>query len=125
MQAMIVDKSWWDTVDLIASNLAGMWLLDRTAAQRKQIALQWAKDKHLWLNRTAIIFQLKYKTQTDTTLMFRIMEMHAGSKEFFIQKAIGWALRQYARTDAATVRAFVQAVPLKPLSVREALKHIG
>ena len=82
-------------------------------------------SENMWLQRVCLIFQLSYRKETDTELMFGYMRQLTHSKEFFIQKAIGWALRQYARTDADAVRNFVENTPMSPLSKREALKHIG
>jgi 3-methyladenine DNA glycosylase AlkD len=79
----------------------------------------------MWNSRTALIFQLSYKQQTDRSLLGALILSHAASKEFFLQKAIGWALRQYARTDADWVREFVAGHALPKLSKREALKHLG
>ena len=79
----------------------------------------------MWLQRTAIIFQLKYKENTDQELLFNTIRQHCHSKEFFIQKAIGWALRQYRYANAKAVDDFVASHQLAPLSVREALKHAG
>jgi 3-methyladenine DNA glycosylase AlkD len=79
----------------------------------------------MWLQRTCLIFQLGYKNKTDFDLMKACILKLSGSKEFFIQKAIGWALRQYARTDGNAVISFTENTELKPLSRREALKHLG
>ena len=79
----------------------------------------------MWLQRTAILFQLKYKKKTDVPLLFHCITTMADSKEFFIRKAIGWALREYSKTDAEVVQSFVASTELSPLSVREALKVIG
>lgn len=125
MLAMIRVKSWWDTVDYVASNLVGTLLLRQPAAVRAAEARRLNASGFMWNSRTAIIFQLSYKEQTDTTLLSELILSHAATKEFFLQKGIGWALRQYARTDAAWVRAFVDGHTLPKLSVREALKHLG
>jgi 3-methyladenine DNA glycosylase AlkD len=77
-----------------------------------------------WLIRTAILFQLKYKDKTDEVLLFGLCKQYAGEKEFFIKKAIGWALRQYAHTRPEAVRKFVKQHTLQPLSIREAMKHL-
>ncbi len=78
----------------------------------------------MWLRRASIIFQLAYKENTDTELLFRHIRLNLGSKEFFINKAIGWALREYAKTDADAVRQFVSSTALQPLSKREALRRL-
>lgn len=120
---LIVTKSWWDSVDTIASHCVGKYL--RTWPQDVETIIQrWNTHENMWLNRTAIIFQLSYKSKTDTELLTRVIDTHSRSKEFFIQKAIGWALRQYAYTDADFVRTFVETHTLAPLSKREALKNM-
>lgn len=78
----------------------------------------------MWLNRSAILFQLDYKSRTDADLLFQLCEKHSFSKEFFIQKSIGWALREYAKTNPHAVTDFVAKTDLKPLSKREALKNL-
>lgn len=123
-EKLIVTKSWWDTVD----GLAGTIISNHFKLYPDLIPTYneaWINGENIWLARTAILFQLKYKEQTDTELLFSNCEKWLGSKEFFIQKAIGWALRQYAKVDSEAVRIFVNTHPLAPLSRREALKHIG
>ncbi|MBU6324977.1 MAG: DNA alkylation repair protein [Bacteroidetes bacterium] len=124
MESLITRKSWWDSVDHIATNQLGAYLLRQTPEFRRKTALRWSADDNMWLNRTALIFQLKYKEQTDVELLFSLAETHSQSKEFFIRKAIGWALRQYAYTAPEDVRAFLQCTSLHTLSVREASKHL-
>jgi 3-methyladenine DNA glycosylase AlkD len=85
----------------------------------------WARDPDLWLRRTAVLCQLGDKGATDLGLLSEVIEANAGDREFFVRKAIGWALRDYARTDPGWVLAYVEAHPsLSPLSRREALKHL-
>lgn len=120
---MIVNRSWWDTVDYIASNLVGPWMSlypERTA----EFTESWLNSGNLWLQRTVLLFQLKYRDRTDEQLLFRAIRQLAGSREFFIRKAIGWALREYSKTRPERVTGFVEANPLSPLSRREALKVI-
>jgi 3-methyladenine DNA glycosylase AlkD len=123
-EQLLISKSWWDSVDTIASNLVGNYF-KLYPEQRNKYIKKWSKSKNIWLNRTAILFQLKYKAVTDVNLLFQVIDLHKYSDEFFIQKAIGWALRAYAYTDARKVKAFVKNNALKPLSVREAMKHIN
>jgi 3-methyladenine DNA glycosylase AlkD len=78
----------------------------------------------MWLRRSSIIFQLHLKKDTDTMLLAEAIEKNLGSKEFFINKAIGWALREYSKTDPEWVRAFISSHELAPLSVKEASKYI-
>jgi 3-methyladenine DNA glycosylase AlkD len=120
---MITEHSWWDTVDLVASNLVGKYFQKWYDADYQRIGL-WNDSENLWLNRTAIIFQLKYKNKINTEILFACIDTHRDSKAFFHQKAIGWALRELAKTKPQLVKDFVDITVLKPLSVREALKHL-
>ncbi len=121
---IITEKSWWDTVDFIASNIMGHYFL--TFPEKIQpVTEKWSNSSDIWLNRTCLLFQLKYKDDTDFNLMQSLILQHNHSEEFFIRKAIGWALRQYAKTSPSDVQAFVAATELKPLSRKEALKHFS
>ncbi|MBC1372307.1 DNA alkylation repair protein [Listeria booriae] len=121
-EQLIVTEPWWDTVDLLASTLVG-WHLQLYPDMIEAYNTKWIGGDDIWLARTAILFQLKYKDKTDAALLFANCEKWLDSDEFFIQKAIGWALRQYAKFDANAVLAFVESHDLAPLSRREALKH--
>lgn len=121
---MLTHYSWWDTVDTVATNLVGKYFQKWYDADYQRIE-QWNNDNNMWLNRSAIIFQLKYKHKTDTEILFACIETHRKSKQFFHQKAIGWALRELAKTQPKLVQNFVAQTELMPLSVREALKHLG
>ena len=124
LEKMVVEKSWWDTVDLIASNLIGYLLMDNEESIEGYTE-KWIYSDNMWLNRTAILYQLKYKEKTDVTRLFRYIGLMKHSKEFFIQKAIGWALREYSKTNPSTVEEFIkETADLAPLSVREGLKII-
>ncbi|MBC2237800.1 DNA alkylation repair protein [Listeria innocua] len=123
-EQLVTTKSWWDTVD----GLAGTVVSNHFKLYPDLIPIYneaWINGDNIWLARTAILFQLKYKEETNAELLFTNCEKWLGSKEFFIQKAIGWALRQYAKVDSEAVRVFVNNHTLAPLSRREALKHIG
>jgi 3-methyladenine DNA glycosylase AlkD len=120
LEFLVVTKSWWDTVDALASHPVGA-LLARFPGTRAAAIARWRVADNLWLRRTALLFQLRYKTQTDQELLFALIRENAGSREFFIQKAIGWALREYSKVEAQAVRDFVAATPLAPLSRHEAL----
>ncbi|WP_111684193.1 DNA alkylation repair protein [Winogradskyella tangerina] len=120
---LITTKSHWDTVDYIAKHLLGQYILMFWDDRHRLISTLSEAD-HMWLNRSAILFQLGYKAQTDEAILFDMCKAHAHSNEFFIKKAIGWALREYAKTNPHSVREFTSKVQLKPLSMREALKHI-
>ena len=123
IEYLIITKSWWDTVDGLAGGAVGTHF-KRFPAVRKKYLARWRKSDNFWLKRTTILFQLSYKRETDFELLCDILRENLGSKEFFINKAIGWSLRQYARIDPQAVRKFVNATPLHPLSRREALKHL-
>ena len=125
LEYLLITKSWWDTVDTIAGNAVGTHF-KRFPKVREKYLKKWRKSDNFWLRRTALLFQLGYKKETDFDLLCEIIQENLGSDEFFINKAIGWALRQYAWTDPKSVKRFVKATKgLHPLSRREALKNIG
>jgi 3-methyladenine DNA glycosylase AlkD len=119
LEELITTRSWWDTVDILASRVVGP-LAERPTMER------WLVSGDLWLERAVILHQLGYKEATDEAFLFRACLAHATSSEFFHRKAIGWALRQYAKTDPDAVRTFVadHVDELSGLSKREALKHL-
>lgn len=121
---LVVTHSWWDTVDEIASHLAGT-LVERHPATA-EVMDEWVMSDHLWLARTAILHQLRFKERTDTDRLFGYCLARADESDFFYRKAIGWALRQYARTDPAAVREFCEANEhrLSTLSLTEAQKNL-
>jgi len=121
---MVVNKSWWDTVDFIATKLIGEYF-KTYPEQREQYVRKWIDSKNIWLQRSAILFQLKYKEKLDTQILTFVINSLLGSKEFFINKAIGWILRQYSRTNPNWVIDFVNKTSLAPLSRREALRLIS
>lgn len=125
-QRMIVQGAWWDYVDIIASSRLFVLHKNHPAPMKKKL-LSWARGKDLWKRRSAIICQLKRKDDIDLELLYAAIEPSLGSKEFFLNKAIGWALREHAKTDPAEVRRYIKANrdDLSPLSKREALKNIG
>ena len=123
IEYMLTTKSWWDTVDSIAGGTVGVHF-QRFPAVREKYLARWRASENFWLRRTTILFQLNYKKQTDFGLLSEIIRENLDSKEFFINKAIGWALRQYARVNPQAVKKFVKSTPLHPLSRREAMKHL-
>ncbi len=123
IEYLIVTKSWWDTVDIIAGGTVGVHFKRFPDVREKYLA-QWRASDNFWLRRTTILFQLGYKKETDFDLLCEIIRENLDSKEFFINKAIGWSLRQYARIDPKAVTKFVKSTPLNPLSRREAMKHL-
>jgi len=120
---MIVTKSWWDTVDMIASKVVGGYFL-LYPEERVPYINKWIASNNMWLQRTAILFQLKYKEKTDTFLFSKVIHALNGSDEFFINKAIGWALREFGKSNPAWVLDFVAKTSLDPLSHSEALKRL-
>ena len=120
---LIVTKSWWDTVDVLAARVVGP--LVQAHPELTGVMDEWIDDPHLWRRRTAILHQLGYKDRTDADRLFAYCVAREGEREFFIAKAIGWALREYAKVEPESVWAFVDehAADLAPLSVREATKH--
>ena len=122
----IVDGAWWDYVDVVAGHLVGD-LLRANPAQMNRTVREWSRSESMWKRRSAIICQLGFKRETDLKLLYHCIEPNLGDSGFFIRKAIGWALRQYAWTDPDEVRRYVRANEkrLSPLSRREALKNIG
>ena len=115
-------KAWWDTVDDLAAHTVGP--LVRRHPELVAVMDEWIASDHLWTARTAILHQLSYGTDADAERLFRYCRLRATDTNFFIRKAIGWALRQHARVDPGAVDTFVDATPeLSPLSVREARKR--
>lgn len=124
-ESMITSKSWWDTVDFIAVNLVGNHF--KIHSQLKApISEKWINSEDMWLNRTAILFQLKYKETIDEKILFAYILKHCSSSEFFLRKVIGWALREYSKTNPSSVLEFVKEneTKLSGLSKREALRII-
>jgi len=122
---MIVEGAWWDFVDSLAIHLVGQVLLNQREATTPKVAA-WIDDPDMWLRRSAIIGQIGHKQETDTPLLFDACARRMHETEFFIRKAIGWALRDYAKTDPSAVVAFAIANrdALSGLSFREATKHL-
>lgn len=123
LEFMVVHKSWWDTVDFIAAKLMGEYF-KLFPEERKKYVDKWLASKNIWLQRSALLFQLKYKKNTNTQLLSYAIHALLGSNEFFINKAIGWVLREYSKTNPEWVIDFVSNTPLSPLSKREALRLI-
>jgi len=125
LEEMIVTGAWWDFVDTLAGHNLGD-ILRAEPRRMKPLMRRWSKDQDMWKRRSAILCQLGFKRETDLTLLYDCIEPNLSRKDFFIRKAIGWALRQYAWTDPKEVRRYVKAnkARLSPLSVREALKNV-
>ncbi|MCG8701677.1 MAG: DNA alkylation repair protein [Bacteroidales bacterium] len=122
-EKLIVTKSWWDSVDMIIAHGFGEYF--KKFPGKINRTLNYVESDNIWLQRTAILFQLKYKKQTDNQLLSDYIVELSGSKEFFVQKAIGWILREYAKVNPHWVVEFVNSHTLKPLSKREALKNFS
>ncbi|MFL6556402.1 MAG: DNA alkylation repair protein, partial [Bacillus sp. (in: firmicutes)] len=114
----------WDTVDAIAPKPVGK-IAERFPELVAETIDGWAINDYLWLRRAAILFQLKYKQNTNEELLYQYIRQNADSKEFFIQKAIGWALREYSKTNPASVKKFIDGTQLAPLSIREGSKYLA
>lgn len=123
IEELIITNSWWDSVDFLAKYLLGNYLL-QFPEETDSVILKFSSSENMWLNRSAILFQLGYKEKTNFEILKLVCEKHKMSTEFFIQKAIGWALREYAKIDPEAVRDFVTNSNLKKLSEKEALKNI-
>ena len=124
-EEMIVTGAWWDFVDAIAGRQLGD-VLRAEPRRMSKLMRRWARDEDMWKRRSAILCQLTFKRETDLTLLYDCIEPNLADKEFFLRKAIGWALRQYAWTDPREVKRYVKAnrARMSNLSVREALKNV-
>lgn len=124
LERLIVSKSWWDTVDVLSPHIAAELFLNHPQKTSEYIAC-WRQSDNIWLRRTTIIFQLKFKQTTDSTLLFEIIKENQLNNEFFIQKAIGWSLREYSKTNPIAVKEFIQRQNIQGLAKREALKYLN
>jgi 3-methyladenine DNA glycosylase AlkD len=123
LEYLVVTKSWWDSVDGIAINIVGPFFRSFPELIESK-TLEWINSENFWLQRTAILFQLKYKNETNTKLLFKYIKQLSNEKEFFIRKAIGWALREYSKSNPEFVLKFVNSNKLSKLSEYEALRLI-
>ena len=120
---LIITKSWWDTIDLIASHLVGE-LCKKYPELIDEYILDWSEDSNMWLRRTSILTQLKFKSDTKTDILEKVIQANIEDEEFFIRKAIGWALREYSKTNKEWVSEFVANNRLSKLSEKEASKYL-
>ena len=131
LEEMIVTGAWWDYVDALATHHLGDVLATELRAGRgasmRRLLLRWAHGDDMWKRRAAMLCQISFKKNTDVELLYACLEPSLLKKDFFIRKAIGWALRQYAWVQPDEVQRYVDAnrARLSPLSVREALKNIN
>lgn len=123
LKYLIVTKSWWDTVDLLAKVIGSLVI---RIEGYDQIMLEWSKDSNIWLKRVAILYQLSLKEKVDKQVLERILVNNLGDSEFFINKAIGWALRDYSKFNPEWVREFIEKNKngMANLSIREASKYL-
>lgn len=123
LKYLIVTKSWWDTVDLLAKVVGSLVI---RIEGYDQIMIEWSKDSNIWLKRVAILYQLSLKEKVDKQVLERILVNNLGDSEFFINKAIGWALRDYSKFNPEWVREFIKKNKdnMANLSIREASKYI-
>ena len=123
LKYLIVTKSWWDTVDLLAKVVGSLVI---RIEGYDQIMLEWSKDSNIWLKRVAILYQLSLKEKVDKQVLERILVNNLGDNEFFINKAVGWALRDYSKFNPEWVREFIEKNKngMANLSIREASKYL-
>jgi 3-methyladenine DNA glycosylase AlkD len=125
-EEIVVDGAWWDFVDAVAIHRIGP-LVRKYPSRMKKTMLRWSRARNMWKRRTAILCQITFKADTDLNLLYGCIEPNLRDREFFIRKAIGWALRQLAWTNPAEVTRYVREheAQLSPLSRKEALKNVG
>ncbi len=123
IEKLITLNAWWDSVDFIAKNILGKYL-NTFPEEITGVVKRFSSSNDMWLQRSTIIFQLGYKEKTDKELLFKQCLAHKDSNEFFIQKAIGWALREYGKYNPKDVLSFATLNDLKPLSKREAIRKL-
>ena len=125
VQNLITTKSWWDSVDFLASTILGT-ILKPHPNLAQDVAREMMSSNNMWLKRSALIFQLKYKSETNKALLYELIAETQGSTEFFINKAAGWALRQYSKFNPSSVALFIQDNKdwLSKLTVREGSKYL-
>ena len=120
---MIINKSWWDTIDFVSPKILGKYFEIYPEEIEKTIQ-KWLNSNNIWLQRSCLLFQLKYKNKLNKFLLKKIINSLSNSNEFFINKAIGWILREYGKTNKNWVINFIKETELNKLSVREGLKYL-
>jgi 3-methyladenine DNA glycosylase AlkD len=123
IEQLLLTYSWWDTVDTISKYLLGRYLA-QFPEQTNIVIEKFSNASNIWLNRSTLLFQLDYKKNTNFSILEGLCEYFKNSNEFFIQKAIGWTLREYGKINPRTVQKYVASTNLKPLSKKEALRII-
>lgn len=122
IEKLITTKSWWDTVDNI-NKIVG-YIVMKYPELKDDIIQKWIYSENIWLKRVSILFQLKYKEKTDTEFLNKAIISNSKTDEFFVNKAIGWALREYSKTDKEWIKEFIQNNELSKLSIREGSKYL-
>lgn len=123
IKELITNKSWWDSVDLIASHLLGE-ICKLCPELVDEYIIDWSKDENLWIRRSTILYQLKYKENVDTNVLEIVIRNNKEDNDFFIKKAIGWMLREYSKTNKEWVKVFISKNELSKLSIKEASKYL-
>lgn len=124
IEKLIISKSWWDTVDGLAPNIAG-FIFSKDKDVKIEWIEKWNNSDNMWLNRSALIHQLRYKSAVDLDLLFTLVKTHIGSNEFFLDKASGWALRQASKFHPEAIKDFIESHPnLSKLTIREGSKYL-
>lgn len=123
IEELIVSKSWWDTVDGLAAWVCGTYF-KMYPSQIPGLTQKWMNSRNMWLQRACLLFQLKYKKDTDTELLQKLILDLADHPDFFIRKAIGWVLREYSKTDANWVHKFLEINTVSNLSRKEGSKYL-
>ena len=123
LKQLILKKSWWDTIDNLDMTIGALALKDSNV---NKILLEWSIDENIWLRRIAIDHQLLRKEKTNTELLEKVLENNLGQAEFFINKSIGWALRDYSKTNPEWVKNFIEEIKenMAKLSIKEASKYL-
>ena len=123
LKQLILKKSWWDTIDNLDMTIGALALKDSNV---NKILLEWSLDENIWLRRIAIDHQLLRKEKTNTELLEKVLENNLGQAEFFINKSIGWALRDYSKTNPEWVKNFIEKNKenMAKLSIKEASKYL-
>lgn len=124
LETWITSKSWWDTVDMLATHIAGALYLNFPNEFATTIKM-WKNRENIWLRRTTLLYQLKFKSKTNETELFNTIKLNLDNKEFFIQKAIGWSLREYSKIAPNQVIQFIEEQDIQGLAKREGLKWLN
>ncbi|NJS41778.1 DNA alkylation repair protein [Candidatus Gracilibacteria bacterium] len=123
LEKLILEKPWWDTVDFLSSHQFRDYSL-LFPEKSKWVVDRWLSSEEIWLQRSCLLYQLWHKENTDLVVLEKCIDKLKNSDEFFIQKSIGWILREYSKTDQQWVEKYIKNTSLKPLSVREASKYL-